>query len=62
MKCRSSLEIADDIPLKEPHSSLYHNVVTTADEALQDRGPHFSSDPALVYAKLRFIPAFGRYL
>jgi hypothetical protein len=63
MKCsRLSLETADDIPSKEPHSGLYHNVVTTADEALQDREPHSSLDPALVYAKLWFIPTFSRHL
>jgi len=40
MKCRrSSLETADGIPSEEPHPGLYHNVVTTADEALQDREP-----------------------
>ena len=62
MKCsRSSLETADGIPSEEPHPGLYHNVVTTADEALQDREPHSSLDPTLVYAKLRFILNFGRH-
>jgi hypothetical protein len=53
MKCsRLSLETVNDIPLKELHSSLYYNVVTTADKALQDKKPHSSLNLALVYAKL----------
>jgi hypothetical protein len=53
MKCsRSSLETVDGIPLEEPHPSLYYNVVTTANEALQDRELHSSLDLTLVYTKL----------
>jgi hypothetical protein len=53
MKCsRSSLETADSITLEELHPSLYHNVVNTANEALQDRELHSSLDPTLVYTKL----------
>jgi hypothetical protein len=60
-RSRSSLETADSILLEEPHPSLYHNVVTTANEALQDREPHSSLDPTLVYAKLWFIPNFSHH-
>jgi hypothetical protein len=58
---RSSLKTVDGIPLKEPHLSLYYNVVTTADKALQDK-LHSSLDPTLVYTKLQFILNFSRHL
>jgi hypothetical protein len=53
MKCsRLGLETADGIPLEELHPSLYHNVVITANEALQNREPPSSLDLILVYTKL----------
>jgi len=48
MKCsRLSLEIVNNIPLKEPHSSLYYNVVTIANKALQDKEPCFMLNSSL---------------